>query len=69
MKKRLRFSKKNLNIWTETDDGDLKLIKIPIKLRKQFILIFPPSNGLAKANEVAAWLSLISVGNAYTIDI
>jgi hypothetical protein len=69
MKKRLRFSKKNLNIWFETNEGDLKLIKIPMKLKEQFISIFPPANGLPKEDEISIWLSLISVGNAYTIDI
>lgn len=69
MKKRLVFSKKNLNIWTETSDGDLKMVKVPLKLRGQFISLFDSSKGLPKSDEVAAWLSLISVGNAYTIDI
>ena len=54
--KKLKFSKKNLNIWVESSDGRIKLIKVPIKLKSQFIQKFVNDNHLPKEMEVAEWI-------------
>lgn len=51
----MKFSKKNLNIWVEAKDGDIKMIKIPVKLKMEFIRVFGTEK-LAKEMEVAEWL-------------
>ena len=54
--KKIKFSKKNLNIWVESSDGKIKLIKVPIKLKSQFIRKFVNDNHLPKEMEVAEWI-------------
>ena len=69
MKKRLKLSKKNLNIWALTDESDLVMLKIPFKYRKQFIETFIPNYPLPKADDVAIWLGMIDVAEKYQIDL
>jgi hypothetical protein len=54
--KKIKFSKKNLNIWVESSDGRIKLIKVPFKLKSQFIQKFMRDNQLPKEMEVAEWI-------------
>jgi hypothetical protein len=69
MKKRLRFSKKNLNIWALTEQDDLVMLKVPFKYRSQFIETFIPNYPLPKADDVAIWLGMMNVANKYQIDL
>ncbi len=54
--KKIKFSKKNLNIWVESSDGRIKMIKVPFKLKLQFIQKFMRDNQLPKEMEVAEWI-------------
>lgn len=54
--KQIKFSKKNLNIWVEAEDGDIKLIKIPTKRKMEFIRLFVRDHELPKEMKVVAWL-------------
>lgn len=56
MKKNFKFSKKNLNIWVESKEGRIKMIKVPFKLKSQFIQKFVKIDELPKEMEVAEWL-------------
>ncbi len=69
MKKRLRLSKKDLNIWALTGEGDLVMLKIPFKHRKQFIETFIPNYPLPTADDVAIWLGMMNVVETYQIDL
>jgi hypothetical protein len=51
----MKLSKKNLNIWVESSDGRIKMIKIPTKLKMEFISLFGTEK-LAPEMEVAEWL-------------
>jgi hypothetical protein len=51
----MKFSKKNLNIWVESKTGKIKMIKIPIKLKMEFIKRFGTET-LAKEMDVATWI-------------
>ena len=51
----MKLSKKNLNIWVEAKDGHIKMIKIPTKLKMEFIKLFGTEK-LAPEMEVAEWL-------------
>lgn len=53
---KIKFSKKNLNIWVEAEDGTIKLIKVPIKRKMEFIRRFICDNHLPKEMEVVEWL-------------
>lgn len=66
MKKRLRFSKKDLNIWVETETGDLKMMKVPYKLKSQYIQHFIPNRALPTESQVLLWLSNFE---GYILDI
>jgi hypothetical protein len=52
----MKFSKKNLNIWVEAENGDIKMIKVPIKRRMEFIRKFVRDHHLPKELEVVTWL-------------
>lgn len=54
--KKLKFSKSNLNIWVETEEGNIKMIKVPIKRKMEFIKRFVCDNYLPKEMEVVEWL-------------
>lgn len=54
--KKIKFSKKNLNIWVESSDARIKMIKVPFKLKSQFIQKFVRDNQLPKEMEVAEWI-------------
>jgi hypothetical protein len=54
--KKIKFSKKNLNIWVEAEDGTIKLIKVPFKRKMEFIKRFVCDNYLPKEMEVVEWL-------------
>jgi len=69
MKKRLKLSKKNLNIWVLTDKGDLAMVKIPFKYRKQYIETFVPNQLLPNADDVAIWLGMMNVADKFQIDL
>jgi hypothetical protein len=51
----MKFSKKNLNIWVESSSGKIKMIKVPIKLKMEFIRKFGTET-IAKEIDVATWL-------------
>jgi hypothetical protein len=51
----MKLSKKNLNIWVESADGRIKMIKIPIKYKLEFIQKFGTEK-LAKEMDVAEWI-------------
>lgn len=51
----MKFSKKNLNIWVESKTGKIKMIKVPVKLKMEFIRKFGTET-LAKEMDVATWL-------------
>jgi hypothetical protein len=51
----MKFSKKNLNLWVESKTGKIKMIKIPIKLKMEFIKRFGTET-LAKEIDVATWI-------------
>lgn len=53
---KIKFSKKNLNIWVLSEEGDIKLIKVPIKKRLEFIKMFIGKGGLPKEMDVIKWL-------------
>lgn len=54
--KKIKFSKKNLNIWVEAEDGSIKLILVPVKRKMEFIKRFVCDNYLPKEIEVVKWL-------------
>ena len=54
--KKIKFSKKNLNIWVEAEDGSIKLIKVPFKRKMEFIKLFVCDHHLPKEMEVVKWL-------------
>jgi hypothetical protein len=54
--KKMKFSKSNLNIWVEAEDGDIKLIKVPFKKKMEFIKLFICDNHLPKEMDVVKWL-------------
>ncbi len=51
----MKFSKKNLNIWVESSSGKIKMLKIPVKLKMEFIKKFGTEK-LAKEMDVAEWI-------------
>ena len=51
----MKFSKKNLNIWVESKTGKIKMIKVPVKLKMEFIRKFGTET-LAKEMDVATWI-------------
>jgi hypothetical protein len=51
----MKFSKKNLNIWVESSSGKIKMIKVPVKLKMEFIRKFGTET-IAKEMDVATWL-------------
>lgn len=51
----MKFSKKNLNIWVESTSGKIKMIKVPFKLKMEFIKKFGTEK-LAKEMDVAGWI-------------
>jgi hypothetical protein len=51
----MKFSKKNLNLWVESKTGKIKMIKIPLKLKMEFIKRFGTET-LAKEIDVATWI-------------
>jgi hypothetical protein len=53
---KIKFSKKNLNIWVLSEEGDIKLIKVPIKKRLEFIKMFIGKNEIPKEMDVIKWL-------------
>lgn len=54
--KKIKFSKSNLNIWVEAEDGTIKLIKVPFKRKMEFIKRFVCDGYLPKEMEVVKWL-------------
>jgi len=54
--KKIKFSKSNLNIWVETEEGNIKMIKVPFKRKMEFIKRFVCDNYLPKEMEVVEWL-------------
>ncbi len=54
--KKMKFSKSNLNIWVEAEDGSIKLIKVPFKKKMEFIKLFVCDNYLPKEMDVVKWL-------------
>ena len=58
--KPLKFSKSKLNLWVETDTGELKLIKISKKYRRMCVKEFGTMQ-IPKESEVADWLFAIKI--------
>jgi len=58
--KPLKFSKSKLNLWVETDAGELKLIKISKKYRRMWVKEFGTMQ-IPKESEVADWLFAIKI--------
>lgn len=54
--KKIKFSKSNLNIWVEAEDGTIKLIKVPFKRKMEFIKRFVCDSYLPKEMDVVKWL-------------
>jgi hypothetical protein len=69
MKRRLRLSKKDLNIWALTQEDDLVMLKVPFRYRSQFIETFIPNYPLPSADDVVFWLGMMKVVETYQIDL
>jgi hypothetical protein len=53
--KKIKFSKSKLNLWVETESGDLKLIKLPKKYARIFRRFFGTVT-IPKESAVNAWI-------------
>ena len=57
---KIKFSKSKLNLWVETETGDLKLIKIPKKYGRMFRREFGTLQ-IPKESAVSDWLFAIKI--------
>ena len=58
--KPLKFSKSKLNLWVETDSGELKLIKISKKYRRLWWREFGTET-IPKESAVADWIFALKI--------
>ena len=51
----MKLSKKNLNIWVESESGKIKMVKVPFKLKMEFIKKFGTEK-ISKEMDVVEWM-------------